>query len=112
MQEKLRGKFVHLSRETILNAVFIAIDDINQLRASDKQIPKSKETVLFGTFGSLDSLGLVSLIVSVVEQIQEIFGVPIVLADERAMSQQRSPFRSVESLADYIEILLKEAQHG
>ncbi len=99
-------------KDSIIVTIFIAIDDINQLRASDKQIAKSKETVLFGAFGSLDSLGLVSLIVSVEEQIQEIFGVPIVLADERAMSQQRSPFRSVESLADYIEILLKEAQHG
>jgi hypothetical protein len=33
--------------------------------------------------------------------VREQFGGSLVLADERAMSQTRSPFRTVGSLADY-----------
>jgi hypothetical protein len=35
-------------------------------------------------------------------------GKAIVLADERAMSQKRSPFATAGTLADYIELLLSE----
>ena len=34
-------------------------------------------------------------------RVREQFGGSLVLADERAMSQTRSPFRTVGSLADY-----------
>ena len=56
----------------------------------------------------LDSLGLVNLIVSVEQNIEDEFHVVITIADDRALSQKHSPFRTVESLAEYIEILLKE----
>ena len=66
------------------------------------------ETVLFGPGGELDSLGLVNLIVLLEEKISDEFGVEIVLTDQRAMSQQHSPFRTVQALADYVVRLLNE----
>ena len=65
-------------------------------------------TVLFGPGGELDSLGLVNLIVLLEEKISDEFGVEIVLTDQRAMSQQHSPFRTVQALADYVVRLLNE----
>ena len=59
----------------------------------------------------MDSLGLVNLIVSVEQNIEDDFDVSITIADERAMSQKHSPFRTVGTLADYIEILLKEKEN-
>ena len=53
-------------------------------------------------------IALVSLIVAVEQNIEDEFGISITLADERAMSQENSPFRSVRSLADYVETILKE----
>ena len=41
------------------------------------------------------------------EKLSERLGKDIILADERAMSQARSPFRRVSSLVDYIEVLLE-----
>ena len=35
-------------------------------------------------------------------------GAHVVLADDRSLSQEPSPFRSVQALADYIEELLRE----
>ena len=64
--------------------------------------------MIYGDSSQLDSLALVSLIVAVEQNIEDEFGISITLADERAMSQENSPFRSVRSLADYVETILKE----
>lgn len=65
-------------------------------------------TSLFGTDGILDSMGLVNLVVALEERIQDEYDVAITLADERAMSRSKSPFRTVTTLAEYIEELLRE----
>ena len=60
-----------------------------------------KETPLFGRDGVLDSLGLVALVVAVEQAIDDQYGVSVSLADERALSERRSPFRTIGALADY-----------
>ena len=60
-----------------------------------------EDAVLFGRDGLLDSMGLVTLIIAVEQAIEDKFDHSVALADEKAMSQQRSPYRSVGSLADY-----------
>jgi acyl carrier protein len=45
----------------------------------------------------------------IIEQnIEDEFDVSITIADEKAMSQKRSPFRTIGTLADYIDMLLRE----
>lgn len=66
------------------------------------------DTRLFGGNSPLDSTALVSLIVEVEQQVNDKTGGNVVIADDRAMSQSRSPFRTVGSLADYIQVLLTE----
>jgi len=68
----------------------------------------TEETILFGRDGLLDSVSLVSFILDVEEAIRAGTGISITLADERAMSQSRSPFRRVSSLVDYAAQLLAE----
>lgn len=74
--------------------------------------PISASTGLVGPQAALDSLGLVTLLVDLEQKIDEAFGCSLTLADERAMSQKSSPFRTVQSLSDYIAHLLEmeEAQ--
>jgi acyl carrier protein len=67
------------------------------------------DTALFGRTGLFDSLGLVNLILAVEEAVLDEHGVSVALADERAMSQSRSPFRTVGSLAEYAMRLVEEA---
>lgn len=64
----------------------------------------NESTRVFG--GALDSVNVVSLIVELEQEIDERCGVSITIADDLAMSQQRSPFRTVGSLADYIQGLM------
>jgi acyl carrier protein len=66
------------------------------------------DTTIYGNDSRLDSLGLVNLIVAVEQNIEDEFDVNITIADERAMSQKHSPFTTIGSLANYIEMLLKE----
>jgi acyl carrier protein len=67
-----------------------------------------RDTKLLGGGGVVDSLGLVSLIVSLEQAIDDEWHVNLSLADERAMSQTRSPYRTVGSLAEYVTGLIVE----
>ena len=67
-----------------------------------------ENTRLFGKDGLLDSLGLVNLLMDIEQEVNERTGLCIALADDRAMSQSRSPFRTIGTLADYIGSLTNE----
>ena len=95
-----------IKNEKIIQVIFSAIDEVNQQLPKEQQLEKSIDTVLFSSSGKLDSLGLVNLIVATEQRIEEEFDVTITLADERAMSQENSPFRTIGTLADYISFLL------
>jgi len=79
---------------------------------SDRQLIKAPETRLLGSQSVLDSMHLVSLIVTIEREVEDAFGVALTLADERALSMKASPFRSIQSLADYIGILIIDARNG
>jgi len=68
----------------------------------------TEDTVLFGREGLLDSIGLVALVLDVEEAIGAVTGRPLSLVNDRALSRNRSPFRSVGSLADFAAELLAE----
>jgi len=92
-----------IERQNALEIVFVSIETINkELQDEDKQLELKEETRLFGKGSKLDSLGLVTLIVDTEQRLAEELGTEVSLMDERAMSQVRSPFRSVRSLVDYI----------
>lgn len=65
-------------------------------------------TRLYGSNGILDSLGLVALVTDLEDAIYVKFSKSVVLADEKAMSQQTSPFRSIGSLSEYIMKVINE----
>lgn len=60
-----------------------------------------RDTSLFGEDGLLDSVGLVSLVVAVEQALDDELGLQVWLADERALSQRSSPYRTISSLAGY-----------
>ena len=91
-----------------MNLIYVTLDEYNEHVSDELQLEKSSDTKLFGQGSSLDSLGLINLVVAVEQNIEDEFDVEITLADVRAMSQENSPFRTVGSLTDYIEMLLEE----
>ena len=95
-------------KEDILKIIYSEIEEINKELDQDHKLENSTNTVLLGKEGKLDSLGLINLIVGVEQKIEDKFGFAITLADERAMSQENSPFKTIQALTDYIMLLLKE----
>ena len=69
-------------------------------------IARDRATPLLGEGSALDSLAVVTFLVSVEEQLESEMGQAIRLVDERAMSKRASPFRTLGTLADHISDLL------
>lgn len=96
----------------VLESIYAAIDEFNATQPPDRQLGKSPGTVLLGPATTLDSLGLVGILVAVEQQVSTDFEKPITLASEKAFSLRNSPFANVASLTDYIETLLQDSTHG
>jgi acyl carrier protein len=83
------------------------LQELNAQQEKKAPIELGSETPLFGRSGILDSVGLVTLVVAVEQAIEDELGVSVSLADEKAMSQRSSPYRSIGALAEYAGRLLQ-----
>jgi|SRR6266568_5000757 len=98
--------------EKVLAAIYRAVDYVNAELPPDRQLSKTPDTRLLGSQSALDSLHLVSLLITIERELADTIGVTLTLADERALSMKESPFRTIESLASYIGMLIREAQNA
>lgn len=92
----------------VLKVLYEAIDEVNLDLEEGEKVEKGIDTVIYADGSSLDSLGLVNLITIIEQKIEEETGDYITIADERALSMESSPFQSVRTLKDYIEMLMNE----
>lgn len=91
-----------------LKIVYEAIDELNE--TLDTPLEKSESLVIFGPDAQLNSMEIVSLIISIERLVDEKFGKSITLASEKAFSRSSSPFKTPATLAEYVDELLKEAE--
>ncbi len=89
-------------RAAVVRLVEKAIAELNQELEYEELEKITEATRLLGGDAGLDSLSLVALIVAIEEDVQDQFGRPVVLADERAMSRKNSPYRTVGALVDFV----------
>lgn len=99
-------------REKIIQAIFEAINDINQQLPKYEKLVKSAETRLYGENGPLDSLGLVNLIVAAEQHLENVCGISISLAEEHVLDENDNRFETVASMADFVELVYKESVSG
>lgn len=93
---------MNVERQKILELVYASIDAINEQQNAGDRLDLREETYLLGRQSKLDSLSLVTLIVDIEQRLYNQLAMEVSLTDEKAMSQQRSPFLDVRSLTDYI----------
>ena len=94
--------------EQVLNLVLETVKEIGEDQNNQALIDATEDTHLFGE--TLDSMGIVFLVTDLESRISDELDVDLTLADERAMSQITSPFRSVKTLASYTNTLIEEAK--
>jgi acyl carrier protein len=99
-------------KDKIRQMLFEVLDELNRLRPEAEHLKKDPGTPLAGDSGKLDSAALINLIVLTEQKTAQELGRPILLTDDRAMSQINEVFRTVGSLADYIHMLLNEKGDG
>jgi len=95
-------------KDKIVKIIIAAANELNDEEEISVSEELSESTRLFGENGVLDSMGLVSLVVAVEQAIDEELDASISLADEKALSQKNSPYRTIETLAEYAEKLIQE----
>ncbi len=95
-----------IEKQQIESLVFAALDTVNARLASERQVPKRLDTLLYGDEGQLDSLGIIDLIAVLEQSVHDEFGITVTLATEEALSQDASPLRSVATLVDHLYWLL------
>ena len=110
--EEMQASPTVAAPEDILNTIYEVIDELNETLPEGQTLLKSPDTLLFGGGANLESLGLVRLVLLVEQKILDQMGRVVTLVDEKAMSQTRSPFRTVGSLADYVAGLLGQDSDG
>lgn len=104
MIEDYRSNF---NRPEILRIIKESLLEVAE--QSDISMPENinEEIRIFGGDSLFDSMHIVNIIVLVEEGISDVFNIDITLADEHAMSQSKSPFKTIGTLADYIVNRLK-----
>ncbi len=70
------------------------------------------ELHLIGSKSPLDSMAFVMLTAGIEQRLSEQMDLSITIVNEKAMSLRHSPFRTVDTLADYVLELMREAQGG
>ena len=94
--------------ESIDALIRAALRELGEELGRPELAAATDDTRLFGAKSPLDSMALVSLLADVEGRLARDLGRTVVLADDRAMSQLRSPFRTVGSLRAHIVARLQE----
>ncbi len=94
-------------KDTVEKIVIGALKEHGESTENEGLKNPTPETRLFGKRGLLDSLGMINLVLELEELLFETYGVNVVIANEKALSQKRSPFRDVNSLVNYTTSLLE-----
>jgi acyl carrier protein len=68
----------------------------------------NEKTRLFGSKGLFDSIDFVRFLVTVEKRVNDVFPCEIIIVDDRALSQENSPFVNLDRLANYIWGLIDE----
>ena len=91
-----------IKKEQITATILTTLKELVDTLPNDQKFESDINTKLFGAGSLIDSLTLVSFIVELETVFSTEFDKEIVLTDDRAMMRERSPFESVDELADYI----------
>jgi hypothetical protein len=80
-----------------------SLEDILYPAAELVGIPKDPETRLFGVDAQVDSIGLFNFAMAAEERYQDLTGTPISLVNPKVLSIRPNPFRTLSTLARYLD---------
>lgn len=90
-----------MTKAQYLEIIYKILSRYNQ--ESGQKIPLKSSTPLWGGKGYLDSLTLARFIVELEEVIEEKYHQSLMLATEKNLSKETTPFKTADTLATYLE---------
>ncbi len=76
--------------------------DAHILDGGGEAVRASADLPLIGEDAAVSSMALVSYIADVESTLMEDYNLTLTLVSERALSRKKSPFRTINALADYV----------
>ena len=90
-------------KNEITDVVLQTVVEYNKSVDDTDKILTEMDVDLYGGDSNLDSLGLVSFIVGLEQNIEDKLNKSVSLANEKAMSQNSSPYKNLSSLIEFIQ---------
>ncbi len=103
---------INKTKEEIVQLLLGVVKETNLLRGKKDQLPLTPDLQLVGAESSLDSLGLLNLIVAIENALQKEISQSISLSDLSDLEDPNGSFRSLQSLADYVLQLMQKDVTG
>ena len=91
-----------IDTKTLEKISFKCIEELNCQLPPESRLQKSLDAILVGEGGVLDSLGLITLIVSLEEALEEEIGAHTALLEEEFLVDSNGPFCTLGSLIDWV----------
>ncbi len=98
-----------MNRERILESLFAAVEQVNELLPEESRLEKSQSTALFGPSATLESLDCVNLVLAAEEYLNADLAEPLSLAAMLVTDDAPEPPETLGALADLISSLLERA---
>ena len=94
-------------KERVYNILADAVRETADEIPGQEEIEIKPDLLLVGLDSQLDSLGLVSLVVTAETKLQHEFGISVALVDDDVLDSQDSNLRTLDNLVDHVTGLLK-----
>jgi acyl carrier protein len=102
-----------LDRGRIEEAVYRAIDQVNELLLDENALTKEEDTILIGEGSKLDSMGFVNFVVALEEELAQEIGLDLNLAEElNAAGVNPQRWFTIVSLVDFLFVLARTKRLG
>ncbi len=91
------------TNDLFLEIIYSAIKEVNKQQPPEYQLNLDKNEFLISDKSSLDSLGLITLLINIEEKISKKFKINLNLLDEELISEKNTPFETLASLAVWLK---------
>ena len=92
-----------VTKNDVLELLYESIKELNEMLPATAQLAPKAETSLLSDSGGLDSLGMVNLVSSIEDKVQQRYGRSISLNNPAdVFSDENDPWRNVGTLAEFV----------
>ena len=90
-----------MDKEELIGSMLELMQEALEEEDADETVRATRSSPLLGADAIAGSLRLVSFIADLEMLLEEQYGLELSLVSEEALSRSKSPFRTIEALADY-----------